>query len=532
MLQINKASKQKLRGGYYTPPKIADFLLKWGIDKTISQDIIEPSCGDGVFISQLKNYSGYYSSITGIEYDEEEAKKSSKIKLPNSKIVHSDFHKYCLTTQSRFDLAIGNPPFIRYQYYESNLQYLAKEIFYRAGLKFSKLTNAWVSFIIGCTLLLRQEGKLAFVVPSEILHVSYAKILRKFLVSNFNHICLISFKKLVFDDLQQSVILLLCKKDSSEAHTINHIDVTDENDLSNINFNCIYSNNKNINPNGDKWTYYFLNNKEISLINILSDPKLPRISKFANIEVGITTGANNFFTVPQSTIEHYNLHKFAFPVLGRSIQTKGINFTRSDWHENIQNGAKANILLFNNLGLTKDNHNAQQYIKLGESQGINKGYKTSIRDKWFIIPSTKLSNAFFVRRNHLFPKLILNSTKAFSTDTLHRVFINNNINKKALIACFYNSFSFLLTEIYGRNFGGGVLELMPQEVGRIFAPYSADYEYLFDEIDTLVRKGTSIDKILDFTDKIILEDSLSYDNEMIKLGRAIWHKLSNRRLRK
>lgn len=34
---------------------IAEFILRWGINGITDFDILEPSCGDGVFLEQLKN---------------------------------------------------------------------------------------------------------------------------------------------------------------------------------------------------------------------------------------------------------------------------------------------------------------------------------------------------------------------------------------------------------------------------------------------------------------------------------------------
>ena len=42
----------KLRGGYYTPEKIAEFIATWAI-RTKNDEILEPSCGDGSFISAI-----------------------------------------------------------------------------------------------------------------------------------------------------------------------------------------------------------------------------------------------------------------------------------------------------------------------------------------------------------------------------------------------------------------------------------------------------------------------------------------------
>jgi methylase of polypeptide subunit release factors len=42
----------------------------------------------------------------------------------------------------RFDLIVGNPPYIRYQFFDRKQQVEAGDIFIKAGLTYSKLTNA------------------------------------------------------------------------------------------------------------------------------------------------------------------------------------------------------------------------------------------------------------------------------------------------------------------------------------------------------------------------------------------------------
>ena len=169
MVLINEASKEKLRGGFYTPKDIADFILKWAINGNKEMDILEPSCGDGVFLQIMKEKNIPYNSISAVEFDETEYQKALSIDLENSFIVNDDFHNYCLTTRDKFDLIIGNPPYIRYQYFSKDQQTLAEKIFRKSGLKYTKLTNAWVSFVVGSSQLLKEKGKIAFVLPAELL---------------------------------------------------------------------------------------------------------------------------------------------------------------------------------------------------------------------------------------------------------------------------------------------------------------------------------------------------------------------------
>jgi methylase of polypeptide subunit release factors len=70
-----------------------------------------------------------FNFVTAIEFDEVEAKKASRINLRNTTVINTDFHLYCNQVISRFDLIVGNPPYIRYQYFDKEQQDEADKIF-------------------------------------------------------------------------------------------------------------------------------------------------------------------------------------------------------------------------------------------------------------------------------------------------------------------------------------------------------------------------------------------------------------------
>lgn len=531
MKLLENATAEKLRGGFYTPETIASFILKWGINGNSDYEILEPSCGNGVFLKQLKENNHRFKSVKAIEFDEIEAVKADKVKLKNKCIINTDFHLYCNETTERFDLVVGNPPYIRYQYFDKEQQQEAHKIFNRAGLKYSKLTNAWVSFIVGSSLLLKEKGKIGFVTPAELLQVSYAQQLREYLAHFYNKINIISFEKLVFPNIQQEVVLLLCEKNGSGLHLIEHLELRDASELEKLDVNRLKSPTKKIDFKSNKWTYYFLEQEEIDFLEDVAEKrKIPTIGNFASVEVGITTGANNYFTVPNSIVLFYQLEDFAKPMVGRSVQVNSIVFTKDDWFKNQQTEAKANLLVFPSKEKLDGYPGAKDYLQYGESIGINKGYKTSIRDDWFVIPSIKLSDALFIRRNNLFPRLILNEANAYTTDTMHRVFVKKTTNKNAFIASFYNSLSLAFSEIAGRSYGGGVLELMPSEAEQILLPYQKDNSELLSTIDKMMREKKSINEILKITNEQILKKGYGLTDKEIYLADNIWKKLSSRRL--
>lgn len=532
MKLITSASSEKLRGGFYTPEPIAEFILQWGINGSTNADILEPSCGDGVFIERLKNLKLKFNSITAIELDENEAEKVEKITLTNKHVVNDDFHSYCNNTLQRFDLIVGNPPYIRYQFFDKQQQIEAEDIFIRAGLTYSKLTNAWVSFVVGSSLLLKDNGgKIGFVLPAEILQVSFALQLRQFLAQFYNKINIISFQKLVFPNIQQEVVLLLCEKNGTKNHHIEHIEVKDASELANLDTTKLKSPQKRIDFKSNKWTFYFLDQDEIDFLeNIGQKRKISVLGKYANVEVGITTGANNFFTVPLSTVEEYHLHDYAKPMVGRSVQVNSVIFTEEDWKKNKFSKARAHLLTFPNKKNLNEKNGAVKYISHGEKIGIHKGYKTGIRDDWFVVPSLKVSDALFIRRNNLYPRLIINQAEAYTTDTMHRVFVKNGTDINALTASYYNSLSLAFTEVSGRSHGGGVLELMPKEAENILLPYHTKNAKLLNEIDTLIRTKTNIEEVLKITNRVILREHFGFTQKEIDLAHNIWKKLSYRRL--
>jgi adenine-specific DNA-methyltransferase len=187
-------------------------------------------------------------------------------------------------------------------------------------------------------------------------------------------------------------------------------------------------------------------------------------------------------------------------------------------------------LTFPNRENLNQNNGAVKYIAHGEALNVHKGYKTGIRNDWFVVPSLKISDALFIRRNNLYPRLIINEAEAYTTDTMHRVFVKPNTDIQALTASYYNSLSLAFAEVSGRSHGGGVLELMPNEAERILLPYHNDNAKLLSQIDKLIRNKTDIEEILKVTNEVILKHHYGLTDKEIDLAHGIWKKLSKRRL--
>lgn len=529
MKLINEVTKEKIRGGFYTPLDIAKFILQWSLDGTPNASILEPSCGDGVFLESLGLINIDYKKVTGVELDNEESVKARNLNVKKSEVINTDFLDFYANTTEKYDVIVGNPPYIRYQFLDKEQKERSEIILKTAGIKHSSLMNSWVPFVIGSALLLSDKGKMGFVLPAELLQVSYAAPVREFLSHYFSKVTLITFKKLVFEAVQQEVVIMLCEKGNDEKHGIQHIEL---NDASELEPNKILLNGKkSFLDFTNKWTYYFLDKIEIDFLNkITNQESLKRIGDCCKVEVGITTGANDFFTVSKEVVDKYKLAEWVKPMVGRSVQVDSVIFNQEDWQKNIEKGAKAYLLDFSKFRESMDFDSAKEYIKYGESLGIEKGYKNRIRENWFVVPSIWKPDAFFLRRNNILTKFTINEANAYSTDTMHRVKIKEGYNIKAVVASFYTSLSFAFAEILGRSYGGGVLEILPSEVESIYIPYREDNSKLLDTLDKKMRQGGSLDEIFTITDREILMDKFGFSDKDVSIANGIWKKLLARRL--
>ncbi len=76
MILKKNSSEQKLRGAYYTPSQLADAMVGLFASQNIST-VLEPSCGDGVFLDSLKNLKllDKVRRVTAVEIEPDEAEK-------------------------------------------------------------------------------------------------------------------------------------------------------------------------------------------------------------------------------------------------------------------------------------------------------------------------------------------------------------------------------------------------------------------------------------------------------------------------
>lgn len=563
-------SAQKLRGGYYTPLSVVEFLSDWAVTLK-TRTILEPSCGDGRFLEALSeavSRNGAKNgtvSIDAVELREDQFKLAQeKAKRLASKGLHArlycdDFFSWILNSppDKTWDAVLGNPPYIRYQYFDKNQRFIAQEIFHKTNVRFTMLTNAWVPFILASVMHLAPGGRIAMVIPSEISYIIHAQGLRELLEQELEYIRIVDFREVVFDGTLQGTVLFLGIKrfdrpfkplqyhgasdralfpDETEADIVDFkiCDIKGIDDLSTVGSSEMALQTQNGKPLSGHWMLALLDNEERSLLSELSRiPKVKPFSQIADITIGIVTGANNYFCVNDTTLEEYGLSEIAVPMLARSELIKGITYTAEDQEKNAALGKSVHFLEFPNLDASRLPKTMQEYIKLGEKQQLNERYKCRIREPWYCVPYVWVSQISLLKRCHHFPRLILNELGAYSTDTAYRISLKDSYSKcgKDFVFSFINSYTFLLAELGGRHYAGGVLELVPSEIRALKVPLVKVARDDFSLLDQMIRKRRNPDDILDFTDQVILSRGLGLSDKKLRALKACYNRVKRRRQR-
>lgn len=538
----SQETETKLRGGYYTPEKIAQFLAKWVIT-TRPDSILEPSCGDGSFIKALDGQLDYSIDFTGVELIEEEAEKArvsaNDQELLNSDIINIDFLEWALSQLdlgTTYDGVLGNPPYIRYQYLDPEDQDYSARIFARYDLAFTKHTNAWVPFVIASIGLLAPGGRLAMVIPSELLHVLHAGSLRRFLLTTCQRILMIDPTELLFEAALQGTVLLMVEKKFGVDQISEGVGIISapNNDFLNHNPEDFFQNANYIAGNilNGKWMKVFLDQNEIEVFErVQTFNTIRKFDDIATVDVGIVTGANKFFLVNHEIVNRYALHEFAQPMFGRSDHCPGIIYNQETHESNQTNGLPSYFINFGTRPLETLPDLAREYLLFGEEQGLHTRYKCRIRKPWYAVPSIYATSIGMLKRSHNYPRLILNEIEAYTTDTAYRIRTKTNeIPAKLLVYSFINSLTALTAELEGRHYGGGVLELVPSEIEKLLVPIPQLPEFDINNLDQQIRHNMDVDSLLREQDEVILVGAGLTMEESLIIHNA-WSRIRNRRQR-
>jgi adenine-specific DNA-methyltransferase len=535
----------KKNGSYYTPKIMADFIIKRLFNKRHYAvgnilNILEPSCGDGVFIDAIFNNAVnknkiIMARIDSVERNKQEMEKVKRINIKkiNEKIRLNFFNDDYLSFQDgneiKYDLIIANPPYIKKNYLTKKQILFCEKIHNDAGLSNNKIKNIWTAFLISAVKSLNEDGVIGFVLPSELLQVSFTAEIRDYIIGNFNKIEIFAFNELVFKGAEQDVVIILASKKYPKK-IVSFFQAKKIEDLKKP--ELIKGNSNTERKTLSKWTNYILSSAELSFLENLKNKCKP-VNYFCVSQVGIVTAANNYFILNQESVDKYDLKKYCELILQKGSFIKHSAVVNSNNFNKIIESQKPCFLL--TLSETSENafpNSVKRYLEMGVEKEINQRYKCKLRNYWYSVPSVWAPEGFFTKRTGGVPRIIVNDAKINVTDAFYRIKMLDEFDLRSLSFSFNNTLTLIYAELEGRYYGGGVLELTPNEFKKLPVPYMKINNEIYDNFIFKINDFQSSEKIREYVDDIVLRNHYKISPMDIKKLNNIYEKLFYRRLKK
>lgn len=448
---------------FFTPVEIAQFMSKWILQSKSLHSVLEPAFGLGIFSRTLLEENTNLQ-ITG--YDIDPTIYSSAVSIFNGhQNVSLVLQDYLLSDWDKtYDGIICNPPYLKFHDYDNlTATTLIKD---KLGYSLSGFTNLYAIFLLKSINQLNENGRCAYIVPSEFLNSDYGVAVKRYLIDSkkLRHIIVFDFEQDVFSDAITTACILLCSNDpANESVSFSYI--KSENQLIELErylYSSDYSFDNEIPysiiDQNIKWRNYYSEESKNNFYNLVP------FSTFAKVSRGIATGANSYFSFNVKKAKEYQIPESSLlPCICHCVDVKGSFFSDNDFDKLKENGK--NVFLFNGQSNTTDS-NIQHYIQLGEQTGINKKFLTASRTPWYALEKRLPPQIWVTVFNRDGLRFIRNTSRATNLTTFHSIYVNDT--HKEYVDLLY---AYLLTDtahrIFDENrreYGNGLRKFEPNDL--------------------------------------------------------------------
>lgn len=505
--------QRKSLGAFYSPKSLVEPMVAWAVTRS-DQSVLDPSCGDGVFLkAAARRLRGLgagpdraASLLQAVDLNPDAVwvtrdRLISELGLPFNNVRIGSFFSLpppgvLFGPPEGVDVVIGNPPYIRYQDFSGGARLEALERAAHAGVQLTRLASSWAHFVVHAAAFLRPGGRLALILPAELIHTTYAAPLREHLRRSFEEVHIVSFRQAVFPEVQEEVVLLLAEGKDRGPGRLRLTEV--ESDLALADFTAVLAGAEVFAPGEEpeKWLPgHTANPGAVILYDLQSRGLLGPLGEVGKANIGFVSGANEYFVLTPEEAARWHLPESSLqPALIRARQIPGLQITSAHVALVRSQGERCLLWIPGELLTPAE----QAYIQRGEDLGYAERYKCRVRSPWFRVPGVVKPDAFLTYMSDVVPRLCLNRARIVSSNTLLNIRWSRipAALHKAFVIAFYNSATLLSCERVGRSYGGGVLKLEPREADRILVPsldlvacHKSALLELATRMDTALRNG-------------------------------------------
>lgn len=495
----DSAAARKARGAFFTPAQITDYLTQWAV-RSADEQILEPSAGDAAFLvaatRRLKQLGAEHPELHGIEIHRSSAVTARRRVTEAGGQAHirtADF--FAIEPRTKYTAVIGNPPYIRYQEFRGATRAQSRRAALKAGVTLSGLASSWAAFTVHAALFLKPGGRLALVLPAELLSVNYAAAVRKFLFDRFATVELVMFDEQVFPEAEADVVLLLA--DGYGGGPSGHAVIHRARNASSLTSELAQRRWSPRDPSG-KWVSGLIGNAPVDAIHgLLDDGHFSVLETWGETTLGMVTGNNSFFALSPERVHELGLRRTDLLPLSPpgSAHLRGLTLSAEQLAKLGEDGRSTHLF----RPAESPSVAAQRYIDAGHAAGVHLAYKCRVRRPWYRVPLVNPADLLLTCMNADTPRLITNRAKAHHLNSVHGVYLRDEVRmlgRDLLGLAALNSVTVLHAEIVGRSYGGGILKIEPREADRWLVPspelvaaHAAELRAVRRRVGSLLERG-------------------------------------------
>lgn len=539
MPDLDDRPLRKSRGAFFTPPEMARYIAAWAI-REATDSVLEPSCGEAIFLEQAHSelvahgaHAPKHGQLVGVDLHQPSVDRARTVLASNNidaDLRAGDFFE--LDIAADFDAVIGNPPYIRYQDFQKQTRAKALEAALQQGVRLSGLTSSWAPFTVHACSFLKPGGRLGLVLPAELLSVTYAGPVRKYLLEHFTDLRLIAFEERVFPNVQEEVVLLLADGFAPEGPGVDHFELVQRTNLNDLEAQPVITTWAPADPT-DKWLGALGTSKALESLATGPAPTLVPLESWGHLTLGTVTGANKYFAMSPGRADELGISARDLLPLSPpgSTHLRSLELTSSDLAA-LGSSGKKTYLFYPTEPLTPS---STRYIELGEALEIDHAYKCRVRTPWWKVPLAKKADIFVTYMNDETASLCANVVGAIHLNSVHGLLLSETarqVDPRLLCLASQNSATALSAEQNGRSYGGGLLKLEPREARSLLVPtidliteHLVELSEYFDEAKRLLNAGefavvrADVDKILGLEANVRAIDEIRQTHQALRSRR-------------
>lgn len=415
-----------------------------------------------------------HPNAVGCELDPEHA-AAARQRAPNALVHGRDFFAWADETKERFEAIVGNPPFIRYQGFTGEIRERALRQAARFGADLPSLTSSWAPFVAASARLLRRGGRLAFVVPAEIGHASYAVPLIEALCASFDEVVVVAVREKIFPTLAEDAWLLYARgyggsTDAVRLVAIDRFKTGAYKPTGGTNIPLVAL--RGVRGRLRRW---LLPADALAAYERFErSPFASRLGALASVGIGYVSGANDFFHLRPSVARRARIDGcFLAPAVRRGGSLPSTDtLTASQVERWIANDEPVLLL---RIGREEKNLPApvRKYLDSELGREAREAYKCRVRSPWWSVPDVSIPDGFLTYMSGETPALVRNGARCTATNSVHVVKMRGGTSFGAVQAAFDTPLARLSCEIEGHPLGGGMLKVEPREAQRLLLPTRA-----------------------------------------------------------